>query len=126
VAILSSFEVGTGTTVLFVSGSRIGVNTESPDSELTVLGSISASNKIYGTLIDWMTLTRGYKIEPTLLGTTTESGDSGDVYEYTYESSPSDVIYYRFISDDSTRDEYYESYFGGTLSNLISKKKIII
>lgn len=126
VAILSSFEVGTGTTTLFVSGSRIGVNTESPTSELTVLGSISASNKIYGTIIDWMTLTRGYKIEPTLLGTTVEGSDSGDVYEYTYESFPSDVIYYRFISDNGTRDEYYESYSLGSLSNLLTRKQIIL
>lgn len=96
------------------------------DGSLNVNGSMGVSEKIYGTIIDWMTLTRGYKTTPTLLGTATESGDSGDVYEYTYESFPSDVIYYRFISSDGSRDEYYSNYITGTLSNLITKKQITI
>lgn len=41
------FEVGTGLTVLFVSGSRVGINTKTPNEALTVNGEISASNIIY-------------------------------------------------------------------------------
>ena len=36
------FKVGTGLTVLFVSGSRVGINTETPNEALTVYGNISA------------------------------------------------------------------------------------
>lgn len=124
--VLSSFNVGSGSVTLFVSGGKVGINTEFPDYELSVNGSLGVSEKIYGTIIDWMTLTRGYKTTPTLLGTATESGDAGDVYEYIFESSPSDITYYRFISTNGQRDEYYANYITGTLSNLITKKKIIL
>ena len=121
-SVLSSFEVGFGSTVLFASGGKVGINTELPTVELTVNGSISASNKIYGTIIDWMTLTRGFKTEPTL--NTTIAG--GDVYNYVYESSPTDKTYYRYIATDGSEDAYYEDFSGGILSNLITKKKIIV
>jgi hypothetical protein len=88
----------------------------------TVTGYISASNKIYGTIIDWTTLTRGFKIEPTFNSTIA----GGDVYTYVYESSPSDKTYYRFIATNGSEDAYYETFSGGSLSNLIAKKKIII
>jgi hypothetical protein len=42
-----SLEVGVGDTVLFVSGDKVGVNTETPNLELTVNGSISSNNEIY-------------------------------------------------------------------------------
>jgi hypothetical protein len=120
--VLSSFKVGFGNTVLFVSGSKVGINTELPTVELTVSGSISASNKIYGNIIDWMTLTRGYKIEPVLNSTIS----TGDVYTYVYDSFPSDKTYYRYIATDGSEDAYYEEFSGGILSNLIAKKKIIV
>jgi hypothetical protein len=122
VSVLSSFEVGSGSTVLFVSGGKVGINTELPTVELTVSGSISASNKIYGTIIDWMTLTRGFKIEPVFNSTIA----GGDVYTYVYESSPSDKTYYRYIATDGSEDAYYGTFSGGILSNLIAKKKIIV
>jgi uncharacterized protein YoxC len=121
-SVLSSFEVGNGDTVLFVSGGKVGINTELPSVELTVSGSISASNKIYGTIIDWMTLTRGYKTVPTFNSTIV----GGDVYTYVYESSPSDKTYYRYIATDGSEDAYYETFSGGILSNVIAKKEIII
>ena len=120
--VLSSFKVGSDSNVLFVSGGKVGINTELPTVELTVNGSISAYNKIYGTIIDWMTLTRGFKTEPTL--NTTIAG--GDVYNYVYESSPTDKTYYRYIATDGSEDAYYETFSGGNLSNLIAKKKIIV
>jgi len=121
-SVLSSFEVGAGDTILFVSGGKVGINTKLPTTELTVNGSISASSKIYGTIIDWMTLTRGFKIEPVFNSTIA----GGDVYTYVYESSPSDKTYYRYIATDGSEDAYYETFSGGSLSNLIAKKKIII
>jgi hypothetical protein len=121
-SVLSSFELGSGSTVLFVSGGKVGINTELPTVELTVNGSISASNKIYGTIIDWMTLTRGFKTEPTFNSTIA----GGDVYNYVYESSPTDKTYYRYIATDGSEDSYYETFSGGNLSNLIAKKKITV
>jgi hypothetical protein len=121
-SVLSSFDVGFGSTVLFVSGGKVGINTELPTVELTVSGSISASNKIYGTIIDWMTLTRGFKIEPVFNSTIA----GGDVYTYVYESSPSDKTYYRYIATDGSEDAYYGTFSGGILSDLITKKKIIV
>ena len=47
VSILSSLEVGIGNAVLFVSGNKVGINTETPNVELTVNGEISSSNVIY-------------------------------------------------------------------------------
>ncbi len=122
VSVLSSFEVGGNNTILFVSGGKVGINTELPTVELTVSGSISASNKIYGTIIDWMTLTRGFKIEPVFNSTIA----GGDVYTYVYESSPSDKTYYRYIATDGSEDAYYGTFSGGILSDLIAKKKIIV
>jgi hypothetical protein len=121
-SVLSSFKVGGNNAILFVSGGKVGVNTELPAVELTVSGSISASNKIYGTIIDWMTLTRGFKIEPVFNSTIA----GGDIYTYVYESSPSDKTYYRYIATDGSEDAYYENFSGGILSNLVAKKQIII
>ena len=49
------FEVGTGLTVLFVSGSRVGINTKTPNEALTVYGNISAVviNSTDGNSNDW-------------------------------------------------------------------------
>jgi hypothetical protein len=55
--ILSSLEVGSGVgTVFFVGDGKVGVNTETPNAELTVNGSISSNNTIYdsvGSSADW-------------------------------------------------------------------------
>ena len=48
VVFLSSVEFGSGSTaVLFVSDAKVGINTEIPNKELTVIGSISSSEIIY-------------------------------------------------------------------------------
>ena len=114
------------TTFNYVDTNFLNLTGGSINGSLSANGSLTVDDKIYGTIIDWMTLTRGYKTTPTLLGTATESGDAGDVYEYIFESSPSNITYYRFISTNGQRDEYYANYITGTLSNLIVKKKIIL
>ena len=53
-----NFEVGpsSGSTTLFISGDRVGINTETPNEELTIVGDISASNIIYadgGNSVSW-------------------------------------------------------------------------
>lgn len=42
-----TFEVGTGLTVLFVSGSKVGINTETPNEALTIYGNISSTGDLY-------------------------------------------------------------------------------
>jgi hypothetical protein len=108
-------------------------NGESIFGNLTVNGNVTAtqgtftssvsSTKIYGTLIDWMTLVRGYNTTPSLCATIA----SGDVYKYVYDSSPSNTIYYRYIATDGSIDGFY-TYFSGvsTLSGLVAKKSITI
>lgn len=99
-----------------VAATNIFVN-----NNLTVTNTVSA--KYYqGTLLDWMTLVRGYKTVPTLLQTIA----GGDVYTYTYSSSPTDKTYYRYIATDGSEDSFYGSFVSGTLSNLIAKKGIIL
>ena len=99
-----------------LTASNIFVN-----NNLTVTNTVSA-NYYKGTIIDWMTLTRGFKIEPVFNSTIA----GGDVYTYVYESSPSDKTYYRYIATDGSEDAYYGTFSGGILSNLIAKKKIIV
>ena len=99
-----------------LTASNIFVN-----NNLTVTNTVSA-NYYKGTIIDWMTLTRGFKIEPVFNSTIA----GGDVYTYVYESSPSDKTYYRYIATDGSEDAYYGTFSGGILSNLITKKKIIV
>ena len=90
-------------------------------NDLTVTDTVSA--KYYqGTLIDWMTLVRGYKTTPTLLATI----GTGEVYSYVYETTGTDVTYYRYIATDGSEDSFYGNFSNPTLSNLIAKKAIIL
>lgn len=88
-------------------------------SYVTLSATQTLTNK---TVIDWMTLVRGYKTTPTLLATI----GTGEVYSYVYTSSPSDKTYYRFIATDGSEDSFYSSFNGTTLSNLIARKDITI
>lgn len=91
------------------------------NNNLTVTNTVSA-NYYKGTIIDWMSLTRGFKTEPTF----NSAIAGGDVYNYVYESSPSDKTYYRYIATDGSEDAYYENFSGAILTNLIAKKKIVL
>ena len=73
-------------------------------------------------ILDWMTLVRGYNTTPTLLSTIT----TGDVYTYIYNSSPSNVTYYRYIANDGSLDAFYTYFSSGILSGLVASKSITI
>lgn len=88
-------------------------------SYVTLTGTQTLTNK---TVIDWMTLVRGYNTTPTLL----TSLVNGDVYSYIYNSSPSNITYYRFIATDGSEDKFYSYFSGNTLSGLIASKSIFI
>jgi hypothetical protein len=90
-------------------------------NNLTVTNTVSASY-FKGVILDWMTLTRGYKITPVF----NSSISTGDVYDYVYSTSSTDKTYYRYIATDGSEDAYYENFSGGILSNLIVKKQIIL
>ena len=91
------------------------------NNDLTVADTVSA--KYYqGTLIDWMTLTRGYKTTPILLATI----GTGDVYTYVYATTATDKTYYRYIATNGSEDSFYGNFSNPTLSNLIATKKIIL
>jgi len=62
-------------------------------NDLNVIDTVSAKY-FQGTLLDWMTLVRGYKTTPTLLATI----GTGEVYSYVYETTGTDVTYYRYIA----------------------------
>jgi hypothetical protein len=88
-------------------------------SYATLTGTQKLTNK---TIVDWMTLVRGYNTTPTLL----TSLVNGDVYSYIYNSSPSNITYYRFIATDGSEDKFYSYFSGNTLSGLIASKSIFI
>lgn len=88
-------------------------------SYVTLTGTQTLTNK---TVIDWMTLVRGYNTTPTLL----TSLVNGDVYSYIYNSSPSNITYYRFIATDGSEDKFYSYFSGNTLSGLVASKSIFI
>jgi hypothetical protein len=91
------------------------------NNNLTVVNTISA--KYYqGTLLDWMTLVRGYKTVPTLLQTIA----GGEVYTYVYATTGTDKTYYRYIATDGSEDSFYGNFTNPTLSNLIARKAIIL
>lgn len=104
------------------STDTLRITQEGTGNALTVVGSISATDKIYGTIFDWMTLVRGFKTEPVF---NTSTG-SGDVYDYVYSTSNNDVTYYRYIANDGSEDSFYENFSGGVLTNLLAKKQIIL
>lgn len=103
----------------FVTGTVSGAH--GVFNTVTATASVS-SNKVYGVVVDWMTLTRGYKTTPTLSASIT----GGDVYTYVYNSSPSDVVYYRYIATDGSQDAYYTYFSGSTLSGLVATKSVTL
>ena len=91
------------------------------NNNVTVTNTVSA--KYYqGTLLDWMTLVRGYKTTPTLLQTLV----GGEVYTYVYATTGTDKTYYRYIATDGSEDSFYGNFVNPTLSNLIATKSIIL
>lgn len=88
-------------------------------SYVTLTGTQTLKNK---TIIDWMTLVRGYNTTPVLCAAIT----NGNVYVYTYDSFPTNIIYYRYIANDNSDDTFYSYFNGNTLSGLIASKKIIL
>jgi hypothetical protein len=93
----------------------------SNSANLTVSGTVSAKY-FQGTLLDWMTLVRGYKTTPTLLATI----GTGEVYTYIYSTTGADKTYYRYIATDGSEDSFYGNFTNPTLSNLIARKAIIL
>jgi hypothetical protein len=90
-------------------------------NDLTITDTVSAKY-FQGTLIDWMTLVRGYKTTPTLL----ETIAGGEVYSYVYATTGTDKTYYRYIATDGGEDSFYGNFTNPTLSNLIATKAIIL
>lgn len=86
---------------------------------VTLSGTQTLTNK---TVVDWMTLVRGYKTTPTLNTTIA----TGEVWNYVYASSPSDKTYYRFIATDGSEDAFYASFNGTAVSNLVARKGITL
>ena len=114
-----------GSTVNTVSGlsSRWESVYTTVNSNSSTYVTLSATQKLTNkTVIDWMTLVRGYNTTPTLCATIA----TGDVYTYVYNSSPSNVTYYRYIATDGSVDAFYTYYSGSTLSGLVASKSITI
>jgi len=103
---------------------KVNIAGDTMNGNLSINGTLSASSKLYGTLIDWMTLVRGYTTTPTLCATIA----GGDVYSYIYNSSPSNITYYRYIATNGSIDAFYTYFSTGTntLSGVVATKSIII
>jgi hypothetical protein len=94
------------------------VNTNS-STYVTLTATQKLENK---TVVDWMTLVRGYNTTPILTATI----PTGEVYSYVYNSSPSNITYYRYIATDGSEDAFYSSLSGSTVSGLVARKSIIL
>lgn len=86
---------------------------------VTLTGTQTLKNK---TVVDWMTLVRGYNTTPTLCATIV----TGDVYTYIYNSTPSNITYYRYIATDGSIDAFYTYFSGAALSGLVASKSITL
>jgi hypothetical protein len=112
----------TTTTVSSNSGKWESVYTtvnSNSSTYVTLTGTQTLKNK---TVVDWMTLVRGYNTTPTLLATLA----SGEVYTYIYNSSPSNITYYRYIANDGSEDSFYSSFNGTIVSGLVASKSITL
>jgi hypothetical protein len=119
----STATVGTSSTQLattaFVQENLNTILSSNSSTYVTLTGSQILTNK---TIVDWMTLIRGYNTTPTLCATIV----TGEVYTYAYNSSPSNITYYRYIATDGSEDAFYTYFSGNTLSGLVASKSIII
>lgn len=85
-------------------------------------GSIVAADGNYDIGKDWMALIRGYKTVPVF----NTDISFGKVYDYTYQTSTTDVVYYRYIALDGSLDAFYTMFDGSNVAGLITEKKIIL
>jgi hypothetical protein len=134
---------GAGTSVKIWNGEYIGSGGSGveishtgitfPDNTVQTTAALGGSLSSYVTLsttqtltnktvVDWMTLVRGYNATPTLLANI----GSGEVYTYVYNSSPTNITYYRFISNDGSTDAFYNSWNGSAVSGLVASKSITL
>lgn len=115
--IIQSNSANWETAYAYVSANSINLSA----TNITVANTITS--KFYqGTILDWMTLVRGYKTTPTLL----QAIGGGEVYTYTFATTGTDKTYYRYIATDGSEDSFYGNFSSGVLSNLITTKKIIL
>lgn len=120
---LSGLPITGGTLTNGLTGTR-GVFTTSLSAPALSGTHYGDGSKLTGItrVLDWMTLVRGYNTTPTLLATI----GTGEVYTYVYNSTPSNITYYRFIATDGDTDAFYTYFSGSTLSGLVASKSISI
>jgi hypothetical protein len=100
----------------------LGASLSATQANTTYVNNLSSQGKLYGTLLDWMTLVRGYNSTPTLVANIT----NGAVYSYMYNSSPTNITYYRYISTDGSTDAFYTYFSGSTLTGIVASKSITL
>jgi hypothetical protein len=94
---------GLGTTVFYVNENKVGINTESPNEALTVVGNISSTGNIYGNIED---LTQIKSLTSNWDSTYTEvqanSGDWEKAYDIGTAYSLVSSTFITFESDNQT------------------------
>jgi hypothetical protein len=100
----------------------LGTSLSATQANTTYVNNLSSQGKLYGTLLDWMTLVRGYKTTPSFIKNIT----GGSVYSYVYNSSPFNKIYYRYIATDGSEDSFYTTFVNDVLSGLVASKSIVL
>jgi hypothetical protein len=115
--------IGTGaTTVLYTGSDTVGINTEAPNKELTVIGDVSATGTFYGSgsgltdLTDTAvrSLTADWQTSSTAVQT--NSSDWNTAYDYSVEYSSLSSSY---LSQSET-DSLYVSLTGGTITGSLT------
>lgn len=69
----------------------------------------------------WFTLARGFTGTPTQIATVTVP-TNGVVYQYDYVNG----VRYRFIADDNSSDQFYETFTSNVLAGLVAEKQITL
>ena len=119
VFVLSSFRVGGDSTILFASNNKVGINTNNPNSELSVVGDISSSKLIYdksGNSGNWnsvynSTVATSSRWDSVFSSVTSTSANWNSVYSSTVATSSLWNSVYSSVTATSVNwDSVYSTY----------------
>lgn len=96
-------------------------NTSDLDKPISIATQAALDLKADLTDTLWFTLARGFTGTPTQIATVTVPSN-GVVYQYDYVNGTR----YRFIADDNSSDQFYETFTSNVLAGLVAEKQITL